>query len=119
MIQSWPGVVVVSGDALRAAVDCCRIAARSRRLSGLPHSRTHDDLLTAFLTAAGRVDVRETVAAPPLTPTVTIEEAADRMNKSRRQVRRMAPKLGGKKIGGRWLLDDQAITEHLEGAHGG
>ena len=30
--------------------------------------------------------------------------------------RRLAPKLGGRNIGGRWLLDRHAVAEHLQGA---
>jgi hypothetical protein len=30
-------------------------------------------------------------------------------------VTRLAPKLGGKKIAGRWLLDQDAIDEHRKG----
>lgn len=35
---------------------------------------------------------------------------------STRTATRLAPKLGGRLVGGRWLLDRQAVTEHTEGA---
>jgi len=30
-------------------------------------------------------------------------------------VRRLAPRLGGKKIAGRWLLDEEALVELIKG----
>lgn len=117
-VQSWPGIVVVTGPALRVAADAIRIAARNRRLSGLPSSRLYDQLAQAFSTAAksatGQKDVPST-AVPELSPTVPVSEAAKRIGLSYRQTRRLAPKLGGRIVAGRWLLDDTAITEHLEG----
>lgn len=119
-VQAFPGAVVVTGTALQTATDAVLIAIRSRRANGLPRSASLDDLAAAFITAMspnGHVDVPN-MAVPTQLPTVTIEEAAHRMNKSRRQVRRMAPKLGGRIIAGRWLLDETAIAEHLDGQHG-
>jgi len=37
------------------------------------------------------------------------------LERSRRQTRRIAAKLGGRIIAGRWMLDRTAICEHLEG----
>lgn len=116
-IQRWPGVVVLSGAALRAAADAVLIAARSRRLSGLPHDRLHDELVAALVAASrtGQSDVPELAVLQLLTPTVSVQEAAKQMNLSRRQVRRLAPQLGGRIVGGRWFLDQAAIDEHIEG----
>jgi len=47
--------------------------------------------------------------------TVTIEDAARQLALSERQVRRLAPKLNGRKINGQWLIDQDAINEHKEG----
>jgi len=120
-VQHWPGAVLVTGPALRAAADAILIAARARRLSGLPSSTLHAELAAAFINAAsanGHTDVRETATPPTLQPTVTVEEAATQMKLSRRQVRRLAPLLGGRIIAGRWLLDQTAIDQHLEEHHG-
>lgn len=115
-VQCWPGVVVISGPALKAAADAVLIAIRSRRLSGLPHSKTHADLAAAFIQAAGagQEDVPDVVVAET-SPTVPIDEASKQLGLSKRQTRRLAEKLGGRVIGGRWLLDQAAITEHMEG----
>lgn len=112
-------VVVVTGPAARATLDCVLIATRTRRLNGLPHSTLYTALTEALRTAVsvdGQTDVRETVAAhPELMPTVPVSTAAGRLGLSHRQTRRLAPRLGGRRIGRRWLLDEQAIREHLGG----
>ena len=120
MIQSWPGVVVVSGDAIRAAAEVVLIGIRYRRQTGLPQSKVHEELAAAFIaaSASGHVDTPDVGDPQPLSTTVTIVEAAKRMKCSPRQARRLAPKLGGRIIAGRWLLDHQAIEEHVEGRHG-
>ena len=41
------------------------------------------------------------------------------LGKSRRQVQRIANRLGGRLIGGRWLLDRRAVEEHIEGTKRG
>jgi hypothetical protein len=48
-------------------------------------------------------------------PTVTIAEAARQLGLSERQTRRRAPQLGGRRVGGVWLLDQIAIDEHRRG----
>ncbi|KUI42317.1 hypothetical protein AU197_14480 [Mycobacterium sp. IS-1590] len=115
-IQVWPGVVLLQGSALRAAFDAVKIGIRSRRLSGLPESRLYLELAEALAHASanGHMDVGETVAVQSV-PTVEVNEAAQQLGLSGRQVRRLALKLGGRRINGRWLLDQQAIDEHREG----
>jgi hypothetical protein len=112
-------VVIVTGPAARAALDCVAIATRTRRLNGLPNSRIYGALAEALRTAvaaSGQSGVREAVAAhPDVMPTIPVDEAATRLGLSHRQTRRLAPRLGGRKIGGRWFFDEQAITEHMEG----
>jgi hypothetical protein len=116
-VQSYPGCVIVTGPALNACADAVLIAIRSRRLSGFPHSKVLEDLAAAFIRASvgGHVDVPD-VVIPASSPTVPInDDLAKRMNLSKRQIRRMAEKLGGQIVSGRWLLDEQSIQEHLEG----
>jgi hypothetical protein len=48
-------------------------------------------------------------------PTVTVDHASRQLGLSPRQTRRLAPKLGGKLIDGRWRLDQAAIDDHLNG----
>ncbi|ULE35050.1 helix-turn-helix domain-containing protein [Mycobacterium sp. IDR2000157661] len=50
----------------------------------------------------------------PTAPTVPLEDAAERLGISTRHARRIAPKLAGRKAGGRWFVDETALREHLE-----
>jgi hypothetical protein len=123
------GVVILSGEWLEAARQTVLIAARARHLNGLPASATQSALASAFSTAAsaststlvsanGHSDVREIELCqriPCEQPTVPISDAAVQLGLSDRQVRRLADELGGRKIGGRWLLDQDSINEHQRG----
>ena len=86
----------------------------------MPASETYRELATALAqveSAAGHSDIREALAVQhfPVEPMVPLVEAAARLGLTDRQVRRLAPRLGGKKIGGRWLIDEQALVEQIEG----
>ena len=114
--------VVLTGEWLEAALQAVLIAARARTRNGLPNSAAHLELAKAFtaaMSASGRSDVREAEQLQHYPqqepPTVTIEDAARQLAVSERQARRLAPKLGGKKIDGQWFLDQDAINEHKEG----
>lgn len=115
------GVVVISGTAARTLCEAVLIAERARRSSGLPVSRDYSTLaaeLHAAVSASGQSDVRAVPDPDPdvVEPTVPIEQAAAELGLSKRQTRRLAPVLGGRIVGGRWLLDQQAIREHIEGS---
>ncbi len=111
-------VVVLSGVALEPALRAVLIAARQGRLNGVRDSPAYTALATAFTQAMadnGHEHVgSETVVALCISDnsTVTIAEADPRLNRSQRPTRRRATELGGQKIGGRWLLDDDAIRQH-------
>jgi hypothetical protein len=113
-------VVVLTGPAARAAAECVLIAIRSRRVNGLPRSSHYDAIAAALVAAAGQSDDPKTAAAQhermvTNPPTVPVPDAAREIGLSVRQTRRLAPKLGGRIIGGRWLLDAQAVAEHVNG----
>jgi hypothetical protein len=115
------GVVVLNGPALRSALQATLIATRNRKLSGLP-TQTYDALaceLHAAMAAAGQSVIDQTELAQPDAmdehPTVPLAEASARLNISDRQARRRAPQLGGKKIAGRWFVDEIALRQHIEG----
>ena len=114
------GCVVITGDMLDATRSAILIATRARKLNGYHIPAGYRDLVAAIEQASriGHVDVRtEPVLRqlPHEPPTVPITEAATRLGLSKRQIRRRAAQLGGRKIGGRWLLDEHAIREHIEG----
>ncbi len=117
-------VVVLTGPAARAAAEALLIALRSRRVNGLPRSSHYEQIAAALVAAAGQSDAIKSSAAQAdrmMTnpPTLPLGEAANYLGLSTRQTRRLAPKLGGRIIGGRWLLDPQAVTEHAEGLRRG
>lgn len=114
------GVVVLSGPALKAARDCALIAVKHRKLSGVPY-RTYEALaceLNEAMSASGQADMRSPAISKAVAvdqPTVPITEAAARLGISDRHARRLAPKLGGKKIAGCWFVDETALAQHIEG----
>lgn len=112
--------VILTGGAARCALQAALIAIRARRANGLPDSEAYRELARALAQAesgGGHSDIREQVAGQhfSLEPTVPIVEAATRLGLTDRQVRRLAPRLGGKKIAGRWLLDEEALVELIKG----
>lgn len=115
-------VVVLSGSALRLVLECAAIAIRHRRMSGLPFSTTPYEALACevreAMAADSRSDVRSSTVRDPVPvdePTVPIAEAAAELGISDRQARRLAPQLGGRMIAGRWLVDELALRQHIEG----
>ena len=114
--------VVLTGEWLESALQAVLIAARARSRNGLPNSGSHLALaqaLNAAMSARGHSDGRVTEDwedhPQQEPPTVTVAEAARQLGLSERQTRRRAPQLGGKRIGGVWLLDQDAVNEHREG----
>ncbi len=114
------GVVVLTGPALRAARDCALIAANHRKLSRLPY-QTYEALAREFhaaMSVCGHSDVRLPAISDSVEvqkPTVPLDEVATRLGVSDRHARRLAPKLGGKKIGRCWVVDETALRQHIEG----
>lgn len=118
------GVVVLSGPALRCALDAALLAVRQRKLTaGLPFSTApYESLaceLLAAMAASGHGDVRACAITDPVPvdeqPTVPLAEAAAELGISRRQARRLAPKLGGQIITGSWFVNGTALRQHIEG----
>lgn len=112
--------VILTGAAARCALQAALIAIRARRTNGLPDSENYRELATALAevgSATGHPDIRERAGVQHISvePTVPVVEAAARLGLTDRHVRRLALRLGGKKIGGRWLVDEQALTEQIEG----
>lgn len=106
------GALLLDGAALDAARYAVRVAQRARARNGLPPSVQLARLGEA-LSAAGPADAADDDHGQPDAMTTT--EAAAQLGCSERQVRRMALRLGGQLVGGRWLLDRTAVSEHLEG----
>lgn len=115
------GVVVLSGSALRSALQATLITIKNRNMSGLstqPYEALACELKEA-MAAAGQ-SVRRSPAVSKAAdvdeqPTVPLAEAAERLAVSVRQARRLAPKLGGQIIAGSWFVDELALRQHTEG----
>lgn len=106
------GAVLLTGDAVAAALYAVDMAQRLRACNGYPPSRALARLRLE-LAAPGHPD---TPAEPVGDPeTVTTREAAALLNVSERTARRLAPRLGGRNVGGRLLFDRRAVLDHIEG----
>lgn len=116
-------VVIVTGPALQLVLNCAAIAVKQRKMSGLPFSTTPYESLVCELRDAMAADghsvIRSGAVRDPVPvdeqPTVPLAEAAALLHISDRQARRRARQLGGRKIAGRWFVDELALGQHLEG----
>lgn len=108
------GAVLLAGRDLDVLAYAVRLAQDARRRNGLPPSKALADLARA-VAAPGHPDTPD--EPPGQADLVNIEDAAAALGCSTRTARRLAPGLGGRKTGGVWLLDRQAILEHTEGNH--
>ncbi|MBB3038979.1 DNA-binding protein [Hoyosella altamirensis] len=105
--------VIVTGHDLNTLRYAIEVAIRARKRNGLPASPTLTRLL--HLTS-GHTDDRkppgdETTPHDP----IPLAAAAEQLGVSARHARRLAPRIGGRKVKGRWTVDRHALAEHLEG----
>ena len=114
-------VILLDGPAVQAVLDALFIAENYRRYSGNSvgtFSAIAQVLAAALVSGSGQSDMGTDAEMEHVRlrqESVSIQAAAAMLELSPRQVRRLAPKLGGRIVGGRWLLDRIAITEHLHG----
>ncbi len=108
-----PGAVLLSGAGLELVRYAVETTVRVRRVNGLPPSLGLQQLADA-LAVPGQPDSPDESPRDPGFE-VDCHEASRMLGVSERTARRLAPKLGGRRVGGRWLLDRQAIRDHLEG----
>ncbi|WP_069162057.1 helix-turn-helix domain-containing protein [Nocardia altamirensis] len=92
-----------------------------RQQHGLPvpeRLRTHLRALgVALASATGPADAATSAGSESTGPDrfITTAEAAAALGCSTRHVRRLGQRIGGHRIGHRWLFDTDAITEHRDG----
>ncbi len=110
------GSVLLTGEEIELARYAVEVTQRARTRNGLPNSRRLG-LLYEALAGCGQTDSAEEAGeqAEAQVQGMTVTEAAELLRVSARTVRRLAPRLGGRRIGGRWVLDPLAVTEHVEG----
>ncbi|WP_194832604.1 helix-turn-helix domain-containing protein [Nocardia sp. XZ_19_369] len=78
------------------------------------HFRAHG---AALASATGPADAAVAAASESSGPGrfITTTEAAAALGCSTRHIRRLGERIGGHRIGHRWLFDTNAITEHRDG----
>lgn len=112
--------VILSGSALRMVLKCVLIAIRLGKMSGLS-TQSYKALaceLYEAMSHGGQTDMRPPAISKSVAvdqPSVPIAEVAERLGISDRHARRLAPKLGGRKIAGSWFADELALRQHIEG----
>lgn len=118
MIAHLPaGALLLTAEDLGVVAYAVAAAQRSRRRNGLGPLRRLDALAAALdaarVAATGHADSEPDHTGDAETMTTT--EAAQLLGVSDRTARRLAPGLGGRRIGGRWHLDAAAVAEHVAG----
>ena len=104
------GAVLLDGADLATLAYCIEVTQRARGRNGLPPSR-RVNALARLVAAPRQSDTPDEPIGEPESMTTT--EAAALLGCSTRTATRLAPKLGGRLVGGRWLLDRQAVTEYV------
>ena len=114
MIARVEHAVLLTGREIEAVGYAIKLAQRDRARNGLPRSRDLDQLAAAVAQAAGGQP--DSPEQPEVQADyISCREAATILGASERSVRRWAPGLGGQLVGGRWLVDRQAVVEHAAG----
>lgn len=107
-----PGALLLDGPALAVVAYSVAVAQQARRRNGRPPLAALD-ALASTLAAAGQADEDQDHHGDA--EYMTTDDAARLLGISPRTARRLAPGLGGRKVGGRWLVDALAVREHLDG----
>lgn len=113
-----PAVVALDADAVKLVLLAIAQAQRARaRLDALPPSPRLDALARALAGACPSADMPEapTRDTGGMNNPIDTAAAAELLGVSGRHARRLAPGLGGVKVGGTWLLDAAAVEEHRGG----
>lgn len=105
--------VLLSGDDRRLVGYAVAAARKLRARNGLPPLADLDQLALT-LAAWGQPDTADDPASDD--ELMTTQAAAELLGCSERTARRLAPRLGGRLIGGHWLLDAQAVHQHKAGS---
>lgn len=115
-VRIRPGSVLLDPEDLPLLRYCVEIAQNHRDRNGHPRL-ARLDALAAAMSAPGHADIpgHPSREAEPVIETVSTAEASERLGISERHVRRIAPGLGGRLVGGVWILDAAAVEQHREG----
>ena len=107
------GAVVFGPDDLPLLAYLVRTTEHARRRNALPRLAALDALAVAL----NRHDDRPEDAGghPETVDMISTDDAARLLGCSTRTCQRLAPQLGGRRVGRSWLLDRAAVLEHREG----
>ncbi|ORB88877.1 hypothetical protein B1T48_05995 [Mycobacterium persicum] len=109
------GVVVLHGDDIRHMLLAVRHIIGRRRREHLPVPPEWSALEVALAQAMSAGPQSDAAAQSVNETWLSTREVADRTGWTERHARRRASQLDGRREGGRWLIPESAVTEHLEG----
>lgn len=105
--------VLLTGSAIQAAAYAVDVARTSRAASHRPPSPALEHLAGVLAPPCPRADLAsEREGDDQLMNTASV---AALLGVTPRQVRRLAVRLDGRNVGGRWLYPHSAVIEHIEG----
>lgn len=105
--------LLVTGHDLETLHYAVTVTIRARKRNGLPPLPSLTRLLHLM---SGHTDTpKPSRDDSGVHEPVPITEAAALLDCSPRHARRLAPQLGGRKHRGRWTVDRQALSEHIQG----
>lgn len=108
--------VLVDGESLATLRWAVAVAVREKRRNGTRPGPLLDQLdqaaAQALATAQRHDDTPPPTGGPPSDQWIDTAEIARRLGCTIRTAQRLAPRLDGRRIGGIWLVDPQALTEH-------
>ena len=123
------GALVLAGEDLRLVLAVLRNAQQLRTCTGrpplaaldalvnlaegVPPAHTLDPEASEPMAATGQSDTRS--GASRHAEHMSIHQMAAALGVSDRQARRLAPRVGGQLVAGRWLVNRQAVLEHRDG----
>lgn len=109
------GVVVLHGDYLRHALLAIQHIIGRRRREHLPVPAEWSALEVALAQAMSAGPQSDAAAQSVNETWLSTREVADRTGWTERHARRRAGQLDGRREGGRWLIPETAVREHMEG----
>jgi hypothetical protein len=123
-VQQWPGVVILSGPALRDAYFLVSAGIRSAARTGYPTTRfeaIRRAIKDADLSPQRHSDVAQVSDAPhcgggdeAAVDSIDTAEAAALLGCSRRSCQRKAAAGLGRRVGGRWVLDRGLVAAEAQ-----
>ncbi len=121
IIRLGGGQVLLRGpavlDAARLVEHGVRLTRQRDNIAPNPHVLSLLDALRAeageLMSAVGHSDVRDHDDQPPSEhEEITAAEAAELLGVTDRHIRRLAPDLGARKVGGAWVYERSAVTAY-------